>query len=69
MRTEPYRLRIAWLNRDETIETSIWSKKEARDEYDWLIGQFDGREDREADQAAIVALVAPDGSLIETCVA
>lgn len=69
MRTEPYRLRISWLDRGETIEAAIWSKRDARDEYSWIIEQFDGREDRETDQAALVALVAPDGSLLETCVA
>jgi hypothetical protein len=69
MRTEPYRLRISWLARAETIETAIWSKKEAQDEYSWIIGQFDGREERKPDEAALVALVAPDGSLLETCVA
>ena len=69
MRTEPYMIRISWLNRDETIETSVWSKREALDEYAWVIGQFDGRKTPSPDQAALVALVAPNGSLVETCVA
>lgn len=69
MRTEPYMIRIAWLNRDETIETPVWSKREALDEYAWVIGQFDGQKNPRPEQAALVALVAPNGSLVETCVA
>lgn len=69
MRSEPYRLRIAWLDRDETIEAPIWDKAEARAEYEWTLAQFDGRPSRQPDAAALIALVAPDGSLVETCVA